>query len=71
VSLEKILITYLHTLFSAYRNSKLLGGRRGGGNMTLFTDKNNADFGGCKKERKNVLFTKFRDKLNRNVIGIG
>jgi hypothetical protein len=39
--------------------------------MTIFTDNNNANFGGAKKERKYVVFTKVRDKLNRNVRGIG
>lgn len=36
--------------------------------MTLFTDNNNADFGGAKMKGQNVL-TKL--KLNRNIIGIG
>jgi len=36
--------------------------------MTMFTDHNNADFGGAKMKGQNV-FTKL--KMNRNVIGIG
>jgi len=36
--------------------------------MTMFTDNNNAGFGGAKMKGQNV-FTKL--KMNRNAIGIG